>query len=114
MGRPATASHADGGNNKQRSRSGQAAHAILGMQNRTRADEADAGNNLGGNARMVANKVSGNLFGKDGEHGGAKADKHVGAQARRTALQFTLQPDDPAQKGREHQPKQRLGKQRCK
>ncbi len=75
---------------------GNPADAAFVMQDGARADEPDAGNDLRGNARVVANaELFCQFSGENGEHGRAEADKYIGAQPGRLALELALQPDDP-------------------
>src|SRR5207253_894103 len=50
---------------------------------------------------------------ENGEHCRAKADKHIGAQARGFVLQLAFQPDESAQQRRQAQAQKDSGKQRC-
>src|SRR5579871_5041907 len=45
------------------------------VQDGASADEADAGNDLGGNARVVADVLDGEFIGEQSEQGRANADK---------------------------------------
>ena len=80
------------------------------MQNRSRADKADARNDLRRYAGMVAAKSCCQLVRKHREHGGAEADEHIGSQAGRLVMEFPLQPDDAAQDRCHNQPQDRGGK----
>jgi len=76
------------------------------MKDGTSADEADAGNDLGGDAGAISGSA-GELAGEDGEHGRAKTDEHVGAQAGRAVAELALQADRAAEEGGENQAGQR-------
>ncbi len=80
--------------------------AAAGVENRSRADEADAGNDLRGDARVVAAECAAQFAGENGKQRRAKADEHVCAQPGRPALEFALQSNEPAQHGRQQQARQ--------
>src|SRR5215467_7945408 len=78
------------------------------MKNRTGPDEADSGNDLRGNSGRIGGDASQPLR-EYGEQGGAETDEQVGAQSCRTMLQFALQPNKAAEKGRDEQANERTG-----
>ncbi len=65
------------------------------MQNRSRADEADAGNDLRSDARVIAEVLDRERIGKNGEQRRAKADEHIGAQAGGRCLSSRSRPMTP-------------------
>src|SRR2546425_217298 len=76
------------------------------MQNGTRTDESDAGNNLRGYSRVVRGRLS-QTSRKHSKQRRAEADEHVGAKAGATMLEFPLQSNDPAEQCGQHQPRDR-------
>ena len=76
------------------------------MQNRARADEADAGDDLRRDPRAVGLHAR-ELFGQNREHRRAETDKHIGAQSGRLVAQLTLKTDNAAERHCQQQPRQR-------
>src|SRR5215831_9432544 len=90
--------HADGGHHEDRGRRSESGDTAFFMEDRSRADEADAGDDLGSDARAIADApLGGQVEGENRKHGGAKTDEHVGPQARGPAFQLPLQAYHPAQ-----------------
>jgi len=99
--------HTNGSNHKDCCGRGQAGHTAFGVQDGPGADKTDTGNNLRRNAGMVANaKFTGQPRGKNGEHGRAEADEHVGPQAGGTMLQLSFHSNDPTKDGSQRQLRQ--------
>ena len=67
------------------------------MNDRTCADEADAGNNLCRNSRVVTRVLARQFVGKQREHGGAHTNEKIGSQPGRAMFGLALQPDQSAQ-----------------
>jgi len=65
-------------------------------KNRSCADEADTGNNLRRNSRVVAGMRASQLVRQKSEHSRAKTDEEIGAQSGCPMLGFALQADEPA------------------
>jgi Cof subfamily protein (haloacid dehalogenase superfamily) len=73
------------------------------VKNRSRTNEANAGNDLRSDARVVTNMDHSELVREQREHRCTHADKEVRAQSRRTMLDLALQPDQPAKHRSEYQ-----------
>ena len=64
----ATGGHADGGDYEYRRGGGDAGDTSLGMEDGTCADEANARNDLRGDAGVITAKIARQTLGEDGEH----------------------------------------------
>jgi hypothetical protein len=74
------------------------------VENRSCADEADTGNDLRGNASVIAEVFHGQRVREDREQSRAETDKHIRAQTGRSMLEFTLQSNNSAQQRSQYQP----------
>jgi len=81
------------------------------MEDRSRANEADAGNNLRRDAGVIAEVLDGQRVRENRIQRRAKTNKHVGAQSGRAVVQFALQSDDPAENSGKDEPKQRTAEE---
>ena len=72
------------------------------------ADESDAGNDLRGDARVVAAHFAGHFVGNDGEERRAEADQHVGANSGGLAAKLAFQADHSAEERRKHEAQQNV------
>jgi hypothetical protein len=66
------------------------------------------GNDLRGDARVVAAEGGSEAVGEQGEHRRAEADKEISAQAGGLVLDLALEADGAAEDGRQHQAGERL------
>src|SRR5215471_2403647 len=92
----AAACHANGSDDKDGGCCCQAAHAALIAQDSACADESNARNNLCSDACPLTLKSRGKLDREDCEQRGAKADKHIGAQACGPMFELAFQADAAA------------------
>jgi hypothetical protein len=104
--------HADGGGDPHRGGRREAAHRHAVVDDRAGAEEADARDDLGGDARRVdrggAPQVAEAVGGDQGEDGGAHAHEHVRAHAGRLVAGLSLQSHEPAQQDDERQSKREI------
>ena len=80
----------------------------VGVQDGARADEADAGEDLGRDAPGIA-AARAHLDREVREGGRPDADQDVRAQAGRLALQLALEADDPAEHGGQGELQEQVG-----
>jgi len=90
-------SHADAGDHKDRGGAGDAQDGAAFAKDHTRADEAYAGNNLSGNARVVAAEAAGHDERDRGKQCRAKTDEEIGANAGGLVAQLALEADNGAE-----------------
>ena len=68
------------------------------LEDGSRADEADAGDDLGGDAGGVDGRAPVAIAGNDGEQRGSQRHQAVGAEAGGLSVQLALEADDRPQR----------------
>ena len=77
------------------------------MEDGAGSDEADSWDDLGRDACVISDVLSGEFIRKESKHRCAETDEEIGAQPGWPMLQLAFQPDQTTQDCREHQARNR-------